>query len=696
MTMLNQGRFPLSFVPSMMAIVALAGCAATKSADSLPAAAVILPATATVQPTVTPLEGTPSNGTSSKVTLPSRDAPVSGAGLPSEKSLGRLSHVAPTFGRPGTSVSTPTFQTGYDFTPRSTPVVRRLPALSTPAPLPESTPTQTAGVVVPQADPLPENPLAAHSLRQIPSVGPTNVIPAAAGLDVNEPTNVVPALVELATPHVSQVTPISIHVKEAAVAARPSEDCLTDDREFDRDRKNTFPIDLANALRLGGANNLQIDLAREKTIEADHEWRKRKLEILPSIWYGVGYNKHDGRIQATEGEVVNAGRNSLFLGGGAGLSDAPLAGGSGGPSRLVANLSVADAVFNPLVGRQLFEAQVAGESVTMNDELLAIAEAYYNLVESYALLANARSGLDAAQQMARLTRDFAQEGRGLESDALRSTAEEAYWQQQMQDAKRRTVKSSAELARRLNLDPRVRLLPVEDTIVPVELIDEGVPVEELVATGLGSRPELAKYSALVEATVLRLRQACVRPWLPHVQVGASAGSFGGGPGTTFDGQGSRADVDVLAVWELRNLGFGNIVEKRKRRSEVRQAEIEAEMIQQTIMAEVVIAAADVASFRRQMTAATKGVKAANKSYKANFARVREAEGLPIELLQAVRARTAAQNDSTRVTASYNRAQYQLLRAMGQPPLPTGVSSGNNHYFESEAVIEPPQPLPLGR
>ena len=70
----------------------------------------------------------------------------------------------------------------------------------------------------------------------------------------------------------------------------------------------------------------------------------------------------------------------------------------------------------------------------------------------------------------------------------------------------------------------------------------------------------------------------------------------------------------------------------------------------------------------------------------NFDRVRASEGLPIELIQAIRARTQALNDYTRAVADYNRSQFRLLRAIGLPP--------STPHIEVEAVhavyMESPQ------
>ena len=428
-----------------------------------------------------------------------------------------------------------------------------------------------------------------------------------------------------------------------------------------------YPIDLANALALGGASNLQIQLARERVLEAEARWAEARLALLPNLTFGIGYNKHDGRLQATEGDVIEASRNSLFVGGGLGLSGASLAGGASGPSRLVLNLSLADAAFEPLAARQDANAQNAAETVATNDTLVAIGEAYYDLVEAHSLTANATAGLAAVEKMVKLTTDFADEGQGARSEVYRAQTELAYWQQVREDSLRARIVAAAELARLLRLGSQVDLVPVDEHITPVVLIDEGLSVEQLVATGLGSRPELSQHASLVEASIYRLRQEQLRPWLPYIQLGTSAGSFGGGRSTNFDNQGGRSDVDLMAVWELRNLGFGNRSLRWQRASQMRQTELEAEAIRDTIVAEIITAAVDVGSYRRQVESGRTGVTVAGKSYDANYMRIREGEGLPIELLQAIRARTNAQNALSMAIGHYNRAQLRLLRSLGRPP-----------------------------
>ncbi|MEE3220767.1 MAG: TolC family protein, partial [Planctomycetota bacterium] len=81
----------------------------------------------------------------------------------------------------------------------------------------------------------------------------------------------------------------------------------------------------------------------------------------------------------------------------------------------------------------------------------------------------------------------------------------------------------------------------------------------------------------------------------------------------------------------------------------------------------ILAAADVASYKRQAAVAAEGLEAAIRSYEANTERITLGVGLPIELIQAIRARTDAQNAYSSSISDYNRAQFRLFHAIGQMP-----------------------------
>src|SRR5207244_1817471 len=84
------------------------------------------------------------------------------------------------------------------------------------------------------------------------------------------------------------------------------------------DELKRFPIDLATALRLADADNLQVALAREQVAQAMARVDAADVLWLPSLRGGVSYNRHEGAIQAVAGEQFNTSRGALYAGAGAG------------------------------------------------------------------------------------------------------------------------------------------------------------------------------------------------------------------------------------------------------------------------------------------------------------------------------------------------------------------------------------------
>jgi hypothetical protein len=74
------------------------------------------------------------------------------------------------------------------------------------------------------------------------------------------------------------------------------------------------PIDLAGALRLAGANDLDIAIARARVAAAVADVRHARALWLPSMFLGPNWIRHDGQVQVVEGPVRTVSKSSLFLG----------------------------------------------------------------------------------------------------------------------------------------------------------------------------------------------------------------------------------------------------------------------------------------------------------------------------------------------------------------------------------------------
>ena len=436
------------------------------------------------------------------------------------------------------------------------------------------------------------------------------------------------------------------------------------------------PIDLASAFRLAGARDLDIAIARERVCQAAAELGQARVLWLPSLYIGPNWIRHDGQVQTVQGQIQTISKSSLFLGGtaaaGSSVSGPVPAGGPAQVSGLTSILRISDAIFEPLAAKQVVSARQAGIQAVTNDALLGVAEAYMDLQQAAGRLAIAREATANAETLASLTASYARSGSGLDADYRRAVTERDRQRKNVELAVGELEIASAELVRRIRLAPMLVVAPVEPPEMTLRLIPDACPIDELIVTGLRNRPELAEAHALVEATIIRLRQAKLRPLIPSLAFRYSGGGFGGGVNSSFGNFNSRSDADVNLYWAIQNLGFADRAIAKQRAAQQRTANLELMKLQDRVASEVVRAEKGRIAAARQMEDAGRALPEAHQSLALNFANIRRGAGLPgatrpIEVLQPIQALAQARTDYLDAVLAYNRAQFRLYRAMGQPP-----------------------------
>jgi len=459
-----------------------------------------------------------------------------------------------------------------------------------------------------------------------------------------------------------------------------------------RTSRPVYPIDLVGALRLAGARDLDIAIARERTAQALADLERARVLWLPSFFLGPNWTRHDGQIQDNRGHVFTISRSSLFIGGTASAGSAVIApppgGGTAQVSSLTSVLRLSDAIFEPLAARQVLAARRARIAVATNDTLLELAEAYFDLQQAAGNVAIAREALTSIDALVELTGTYARTGGGLEADHQRSLTEQQRRRQDLAEAVGRWKVASAELVRRTRLDPRVVVAPVEPPEATIRLVSPGSALDDLIIVGLRNRPELAEAQALVQATLIRLKQARLRPLVPSVALRLSAGGFGGGVDSFFGNFNGRQDADANLYWELQNFGLGDRAIARSRAAEQRAAVLGQIKLQDRVASEVVSAFEASVAAEDRLQEAGRALPQALRSVALNLKNIQRGAGLagatrPIEVLQPIQALAQARANYLDAALAFNRAQFRLYRALGQPPTLPGPS-----------LPAPPGPAPL--
>ena len=425
-------------------------------------------------------------------------------------------------------------------------------------------------------------------------------------------------------------------------------------------------IDLATALRLVNASNPTIALARERVREAEARLQQAEVLWLPTLQTGPAYYRHDGQIQNSHGDVFTTSKSSFFEGGGA-----------------VMRFDTANALFAPLIARRLTNAAAAAVQAVTYDVQLDVALTYLELMRVYGALAVNANILGRAAEMLRFARIVSAKGVELEKsrgNVPRAEAEVALRRQERIDLEGQADAVSARLAQLLLLPPAVDLRPVDVSIVPITLVPLTAPFDDLVATGLMNRPELAESRALVAASLERWRQSRLGPLFPKLEVGYDSGIFGGGTNSTLHNFNGRGDGVAGAFWQLDNLGFGDVYRARERRAQYNQASFHVVEVQAQVAAEVVTAAKQARARLRSLNDAQNAVLQAREAYRRLWGAARlQTEKRQFDTLESLIAeQTLAQARALYLTAviDYNKAQFRLYWAMGQPPegaLPSAAS-----------------------
>jgi outer membrane protein TolC len=423
-----------------------------------------------------------------------------------------------------------------------------------------------------------------------------------------------------------------------------------------------YPLDMSTALALVAGKNPQVAYSQSRIREAYANLQGAKVLWLPTIQTGVSYNHHEGTLQDSAGAILEVSRSSLQAGLGAGAVGA----GTTQQPGIVAQFHLVDALFQPKIAERNVWAQQHASAAVLNDQLLEAAVAYQELLRAYQLQAIANETVAGSEKLVRLTTDFAKAGQGTEADADRSRAELALRQNSVARSEEAVAVASARLAQVISLNGAPTIRPVETAVMPIDLVPKESAPQESLATALANRPELKESRDLVDVACERLNREKYAPLVPSVLLGASYSGFGGGVGDTVADFNDRADFDAVAIWQIRNLGFGEQAARESAGAHVQQARYREVQVMDQIAREVTESQARVNSRRNRIAVAQAGIQSARGSYDRNFSRIREGQGLPIEVLQAIQSLDATQRELVDATVDFNVAQFQLQRALGWP------------------------------
>lgn len=406
-------------------------------------------------------------------------------------------------------------------------------------------------------------------------------------------------------------------------------------------------IDLATALRLGGANSIDVELARNTVRQAEAKHAETRNRFFPWISVGTGYRRVDGNTQDIAGSILDVSKQQYQAGVG-----------------VVAEVRIGEAIYQSLSSRQ--RAAAAGhalESVRRNLSA-EVSAAYFELLRAQAAVrVNEQSKALASDYQKQVTAAVTA-GVAFEADQYRAQAQSLRHDLASRKAFEEVQVASARLCEMLRLPNGLDLRGVEAELVPLDYAPPESSLRSQVSAALAKRPELRSREALLEAARLDTEATVKGPLIPDLSLRANTGALGGGQGgQTGDFNGS-SDFMIGLGWHIGPGGLFDTARTATAQTMQDQESLLLEKGRQQVTREVLEGIAKVRSLDARLALTRKLLEATEKAYQLSRQRGETQVGGVLETLRAEEDLSFARLAYFELVASYNKAQANLRRACG--------------------------------
>ena len=411
---------------------------------------------------------------------------------------------------------------------------------------------------------------------------------------------------------------------------------------------NVYPIDLPTALRLVGARNLDIQIARERLNEAKANRQSAVEQFFPWVAPSFSYHRRDGVAQSVPSGVI---------------SDAHFQSYSPGAS-LTAQMVLGDAIFNSLAAKQLVKATDQALETQRQDSILTAAQGYFDLVKARALIGVVNEAIDISQTYQEQLHAAVGSGIAFRGDELRVQSQTEHYRITLEQALEYERVAGVHLAQTLHLDSTVVLLPQETGLAPVTLFSTNANMQNLVEQAVRARPELKQSQAFLAATRAEKNGAVYGPLIPSVGAQVFGGGLGGGPDGGPGNFGAEGDYTVGLSWRIGPGGLFDSGRIDASKARLAGAQLADSKLKDVVTSQVVASFVRLKSTATQIQLAEHNLNTASETLRLTQQRKQYGVGVVLEDIQAQQALTQARSDYITAMAEHNKAQYGLNKAIG--------------------------------
>ena len=411
---------------------------------------------------------------------------------------------------------------------------------------------------------------------------------------------------------------------------------------------SSYPIDLPAALRLAGAQNLDIQIARERLREAEAERTSALERFFPWIAPGVSYHRRDGVAQGVPSGIISDAHFQSYYPG----------------ATLSAQVDLGDAIYKSLAAKQLVKASDQALETQRQDTILNAAQGYLELAKAKALVEVTTDALKTSQDYQQQLHEAVASGIAFKGDELRVQTQTKNYQIALRQGVEQQRVVAVDLARILHLDSRVELVPQDAGLTRLTLIEPGTAMDSLVERALRSRPELKQSQALILAARDSKKGAVYGPLIPSIGAQVFGGGLGGGPDGGPSNFGAEGDYLVGLSWRIGPGGLFDSGRVRATKARLAATELGATKLKDDITSQVVTGLTRLQSLSEQIVLAEGNLASASETLRLTRERKQFGVGVVLEDIQAEQELERARSQYVNALAEFNKAQYGLSRAVG--------------------------------
>jgi outer membrane protein TolC len=423
-----------------------------------------------------------------------------------------------------------------------------------------------------------------------------------------------------------------------------------------------YTLDLPTVLRLANAQNLDVQIARERLAEARAHYESATMQFLPWLAPGISFRRHENFIQDVAGNIIDVHKESYAPG-----------------VTLNAQIVVGDAIFNSLSARQNLRASGHAVEVQRQISVLAAVQGYFDLAQAQAQVEVAKEAQQISRNLEQQLTNAVSAGIAYKGDQLRAQVQSGRNDLAVRQAQEQQRTAGARLAEVLHLDATVELLARETELLPLSLIASNAALGSLVEQALAHRPELRQTHELLAAANSTRRGTTIGPLIPSLGGQAFIGGLGGGIDHQPSRFGESEDYAAYLSWRIGPGGLFDFSRTHLAESQLAAVKLGEQKIRDQITREVVEGVTRFRSLGNQLELARHNVEIATEAEQLAEQRKEFAVGIALEDIQTQQDLTRARSDLVNIVAEFNKAQYTLLRATGNLAEPGNPPAPPTHH-----------------